>query len=152
MLYFRWWHLENRSIPNYSTKEWYNFYILFERNPSTILAYEQHREAVMKINRACNIVSTKITHRERKDAARFLRRAGVERDEIRSHGRWAEDVLGEAYLADDISFSSAFALAEFEQNEKYMIPREACAPSEDIQKRIFPWLDECLAASYERGQ
>ncbi|KAG1560209.1 hypothetical protein G6F49_002912 [Rhizopus delemar] len=118
-----------QSDPHDPTKQW---------------SYASHYAAMESALKACNMSSTKKTHMARGAGARMCDLGGVEDASIRRLGRWNSDSMNGAYVTG-LPREAMRSLAGFGKVKgNFYLPRANLDPCVELQKKVFPLVDEWL--------
>lgn len=90
------------------------------------------------------VVKNKLTHMPRICGARMASMAGVPEEEVRRQGRWNQDVLTNCYI-NVLPRQFIRAMAGFEKDSLYHLPRAMEEPCQALKDMVFPWVDDWKA-------
>ncbi|KAF9198321.1 hypothetical protein BGZ49_000877 [Haplosporangium sp. Z 27] len=95
--------------------------------------------------RSCEVYSTKVTHSGRHAGTAEAYKLGLNLDHIRHLGRWVMGQM-ENFYAPKNPIIGAFYMAHFNENqEPYFIERDLLTPPLELQRLIFPWIEDNFA-------
>ncbi|KAG1037368.1 hypothetical protein G6F43_012878 [Rhizopus delemar] len=141
------YHVECRSFPDFTTsRNWYHTKLLQSdpHDPTKQWSYASHYAAMESALKACNMSSTKKTHMARGAGARMCDLGGVEDASIRRLGRWNSDSMNGAYVTG-LPREAMRSLAGFGKVKgNFYLPRANLDPCVELQKKVFPLVDEWL--------
>lgn len=131
------------TFPSFQqARDWYDLKVY--PNGTELLnpiKYETHRAAVAKIHKATGVVSSKVTHIGREEAAKLADLMGASFDSISRNGRWNRSAVVQHYIAT-LSRETLRVLAGFRPDGgDYYIDRDVTVP-EALAKEVFPEVDE----------
>ncbi|GEQ67845.1 hypothetical protein JCM33374_g1511 [Metschnikowia sp. JCM 33374] len=138
--------LTGKHVLNFlDKKHWYKAKVLFSTSKKS---KENHLEISSGYSNklpttffeSIGFKSAQKGHSGRKTNAENADAFGVKLDQIRRAGRWDLDVLESRY-ASSFAFEFIHFSAGFKKDEQYYIARDIPVP-EELQKMIFPWLEE----------
>jgi hypothetical protein len=94
------------------------------------------------VMRNCDVYSTKVTHSGRHAGTAEAYKLGLNLDHIRHLGRWVMGQM-ENFYAPKNPIIGAFYMAHFNKKEEpYLIERDLVSPPKELQRLIFPWIEE----------
>jgi hypothetical protein len=94
-----------------------------------------------------------VTHQGRLYGSITMQDAGVDGEQIKNQGRWANaGALGLAYLSQAPPKDAMTALAGFQLNEPYLLMRDLVAPPDELAKGVFPWIEGANATLPSNGE
>lgn len=150
--FFYRWQIMNEDFPDLSKNElWFDIKVLKgNKGITNEIDYSTQYKSVCKAFDACGINSQKKTHAGRGCGARHAEIAGASEDQLRRHGRWNAQSMENNYLTSlprqSIRVINGFPAA----GGQFWLPRASVTPSEDLQVKIFPLVDQVLS-SVESG-
>ncbi|KAI8594959.1 hypothetical protein EDD21DRAFT_60368 [Dissophora ornata] len=100
--------------------------------------YRSHKDVMTKTNH----ISKKVTHGGRKAGAQHAQASGANIEEIAQHGNWNNRRLVQHYLGT-VTKDVPYKMAGFKlQNEEHWLERNALIPPVELQRQIFPFIEE----------
>lgn len=110
-------------------------------NPLVPLVSQSTWNAVTRVFDDQNIKSSKKTHGGRHSGAIEAQRLGIPQSDIKDGGRWsAERGRMESFYLSSLPTNFATGMAGF-LNKPFYLARNAIAPSLELQREIFPWIE-----------
>ncbi|KAF9280818.1 hypothetical protein BGZ74_002516 [Mortierella antarctica] len=101
-----------------------------------------HYNAQKSEMQAANVLSSKVTHAGHQAGAQQAQSAGATIEEIAQHGNWLHQWVATHYLSE-IPERVPLKLAGFTHHqERFWIARNTVIPPVELQKLIFPILDD----------
>ncbi|OBZ63610.1 hypothetical protein A0J61_11967, partial [Choanephora cucurbitarum] len=131
----------NEEFPDLSRNEhWFDIKVLKgNKGITNEIDYSTQYKSVCKAFDACGINSQKKTHAGRGCGALHAEVAGASEDQLRRHGRWNAQSMENNYLTS-LPRQSIRVINGFPA-----LPRASATPSEDLQAKIFPLVDQILS-------
>src|SRR3569833_888053 len=142
-LFFWRWHIAGEPAPTFRRRQdWYRIKVLVGQDRLQELSYSTQLQETWKVFEAVGIITAKKTHLPRRVEARNAETYGTSVAQISQAGRWNQSVLCQAYLTH-LPREFMRIVAGFTKTPgDYFLPRAVCEPPAELQKQIWPWIDE----------
>ena len=104
--------------------------------------------SIKAIYKKWNIQSSVVTQMGRKTGASYAENCGAQSASVNKIGHWRMNSHDGAYAKHVSPWGAARVLARFQAHaSSYHIPRAEVVPPEELQKKIFPSLNESIEVS-----
>ena len=142
-LFFWRWHVVGEAPPTFRRRQdWYRIKVLVGRDREQELSYPTQLQETWRIFGAAGLVSLKKTHLPRRVGAQDAETHGSSLAQISQAGRWNQSVLCQAYLTH-LPRQFMRVVAGFSASAgDYFLARAAHEPPYDLQKQLWPWIEE----------
>ncbi|KAE8238895.1 hypothetical protein A4X13_0g8335 [Tilletia indica] len=133
-------------------RDWWGLKMFPAEGDHEAMSYSTHRRRFRKMFDANGIMSDKVTHALRPAAAQIARTNGASADEMKAQGGWRTEGSYRACYDRTIPLGAVVALAGFDGRslESYFVSRSQVDPPQELQKRLFPWVEQELASLQTR--
>ena len=143
MYLFQLWEVDGKEKPNFAdNNDWFRDHVLPARTDAKKgISYCAIHDAFKTQLKLHEVATTKITHIGRKSGAVHAELAGLDEGEIKRLGRWNADALERSYLSP-LPRQGILVMSGHSKDAKYFLKRDCVEPSEQLQKLVFPWIEE----------
>lgn len=137
------WHVIGEAPPSFRRRsDWYRIKVLVGQDPQQELSYATQLQETWRVFGAAGVVSAKKTHLPRRVGAQNAETYGTSLAQISQAGRWNQSVLCQAYLTH-LPREFMRIVAGFSRTAgDYFLARAAHWPPYDLQKQLWPWVEE----------
>ena len=142
---FERFHISNEPFPSFGTNaDWFDIKLLRGRDKTRSITYETHRRAYAQAFDQMGMIFNKVTHLNRNEGRKELERHCVDSSQTKRHGLWGTDTCDGVY-GSPIAVEAMRAFSGHAPKEKvYYLKRAVLVPDADLQKMVFPEVDEIL--------
>ena len=146
-------HIAGEAFPCFESRaSWYKIALVpvSSADPTALMSYEAQRKMYQRVINACGVVTSAVTHVNRKSAVNMLAEDGINYDELRRMGRWAVDRMTGCYISS-YPLKGLKSMADFrtDQGQNYFLPRASIVPPKELQDMVFPTAEEELKLARE---
>ncbi|CAO3564111.1 unnamed protein product [Mortierella alpina] len=138
-------HNKEEDPIDFENLSWQKIKVLCSgKNYKEEMSYPAARNAMNQVFKSQSIRCTAKTHSGRKSGALEAELLGILEEDIRKGGRWIQNTgkMHQHYLAK-LPLGFARGMAGF-KDKPFHLPRNELVPSIELQKKIFPWIEEAF--------
>lgn len=135
--------MDDGNRPDFASNEdWFDIKILASAKDNKVsIKSRTYTDALSKVFKVLRIVSSAIGHFGRKNGPLRLEFEEIAPEIINCLGMWDPNTQQKAYSAK-IPTKALRVMAGFQDADSYFVPRTNVVPPENLQKMIFPFIEE----------